>query len=146
MNILLMPYAKPLPNGEKNPKDYPYWEKLVTLMKQAGHTLIQVGVEGEKQLVDDFRKNLPFDKVAELILECDIWLSVDSFGQHLAWDLGKPGIVLFSQSDPNIFGHTENINVLKDRKYLRSNQFWLWTQTTYDINAYVQPQEVFQKL
>ena len=144
--ILIFPYAKKLPNGQKNPKDYPYWKELIALLENANHSLIQVGVEGEEQLVADFRKGLSISELSELIKQCDTWISVDSFGQHLCWDLGKPGIVIFSQSDPNIFGHKENINVLKDRKYLRPNQFWLWTQTTYDIDAYVLPHLIFEKM
>ena len=141
--IIISPYAQKLPNGQENPKNYPYWKELLQLITEP---VIQIGVEGEAQLVDDFRKNLPFSELTKLVNECRTWIAVDSFFQHFCWDLSKPGIVLFSQSDPNIFGHKENINILKDRKYLRQNQFLLWTQTNYDIDAYVPPQEVFQKL
>lgn len=141
--IIISPYAQKLSNGQENPKNYPYWEKLISMIDEP---IIQIGVAGEKALVPDFRTNLPFAELTTLVNECRTWVAVDSFFQHFCWDLNKPGVVIFSQSDPNIFGHTENINVLKDRKYLRPNQFWLWTQTTYDINAYVQPEEVWNKI
>ena len=144
--ILIFPYAKALMNGQENPKNYPYWPELIKLLEDAGHTVVQIGVVGEKPLVADFRQNLSIEELSKLILECDNWIGIDSFGPHLAWSLNKPGIVIFSQSDPNIFGHKENINLLKDRKYLRLQQFWLWTQTNYDINAYVLPEEVFNKI
>lgn len=141
--ILISPYAKQLMNGQENPKNYPYWKELIDMIDQP---IIQIGLEGEKQLVEDFRKNLSLPELAVLVEECDTWIGVDSFFQHFCWDLNKPGIVIFSQSDPLIFGHKEHINLLKDRKYLRQNQFWLWTQTNYDINAYVSPEEVLKSL
>ena len=144
--ILIFPYAKPLLNGEENPKNYPYWSKLIKMLEEAGHHIVQAGIMGEKKLADDFRLNLSIEELSKLILEADHWISVDSFAQHLAWSLGKPGIVIFSQSDPNIFGHKENINILKDRKYLREKQFWLWSQTVYQLDAYVSPEEVFKRI
>jgi len=141
--IIISPYAKALLNGQENPKNYPYWSELIAMIKEP---IVQIGVEGEKQLVEDFRKNLSLTDLASLVKECRTWVSVDSFFQHFCWDLNKPGVVIFSQSDPLIFGHKENINLLKDRKYLREKQFWLWTQTDYDINAYVSPEEVFDKI
>jgi ADP-heptose:LPS heptosyltransferase len=143
--ILIFPYAKQLLNGQENPKNYPIqcWKELLAMIDEP---VVQVGVDGEVQLVPDFRKNLSMADLAKLVKECRTWISVDSFAQHFCWDLDKQGIVIFSQSDPNIFGHKENKNLLKDRKYLRPNQFWLWTQTVYDINAYVSPLEIYQEL
>ena len=141
--IIIAPYAKKVPTGEENPKNYPYWPELIKMIQEP---IIQIGVEGETQLVEDFRKNLTLGQLSELVKECRTWIGVDSFFQHLCWDLGKPGVVIFSQSDPLIFGHPENINLLKDRKYLRPQQFWLWSQCRYDIEAYVRPEEVFSKI
>lgn len=148
MKILIFPFARPLLGGGENPKNYPlhYWKRLISLIESAGHSIIQVGLTGEQQLVNDFRKDLSINELSNLIKVCDTWVGIDSFGQHLCWDLNKPGIVIFSQSDPNIFGHKENINLLKDRKYLRKNQFFLWSQSDYIIDAYVLPEEVFQNL
>jgi hypothetical protein len=64
----------------------------------------------------------------------------------LAWDIGKPGIVLWGQSDPLIFGHPENNNLLKDRKYLREKQFWWWEQCDYNAEAFVRPEEIIKHL
>lgn len=141
--IIIHPFARPLRNGNKNPKDYPYWRELI---EHIDEHIIQVGVDGEEQLVEDFRKNLSIDELSELIDECRTWIGVDSFFQHLCWDLGKPGIVLWGQSDPLIFGHSENINLLKDRKYLRANQFHLWDMTEYKKEAFVEPEEILRHL
>ena len=105
--IIISPFAKKLHSIKNNPKNYPYWKELIELIDEP---IIQVGVEGEEQLVPDFRKNLPIVELKKLIDQCRIWIGVDSFFQHLAWDCNKPGIVLWSVSDPLIFGHPENTN------------------------------------
>lgn len=141
--ILIAPYAQKLRNGKNNPKNYPYWDELIKLIDIP---IIQVGVQGEKQLVTDFRQNLSLDELKELALHCKTWLSVDSFFQHFCWDLGKYGFVLWGQSDPNIFGHPENYNLLKDRKYLREKQFWLWEQAEENDDSFLKPEEVILEM
>ena len=64
--IIISPYAQKLPNGQENPKNYPYWKELLQLITEP---VIQIGVEGEAQLVDDFRKNLPFSELTKLVNE-----------------------------------------------------------------------------
>lgn len=148
MKIVIFPWAKALREDKPHPKNYPYWNELIEKLQDLGHQIIQVGVEGEKQLITDFRKNLSVDDLSSLIKECDTWIGVDSFGQHLGWHLGKKGIAIFGQSDPLIFGHPENINVLKSRDYLREQQFWLWEQADFRADAFVEPDEIikiFQK-
>ena len=141
--ILIAPYSKPLRTGGNNPKNYPYWKELISQIQEE---IIQIGTDEEEQLVPEFRKNLPLGDLRYLIGECRTWISVDSFFQHLAWDCGKKGIVLWGQSDPNIFGHPENINLLKDRSYLREKQFWWWEQCNYREEAFVKPAEVLKYL
>jgi ADP-heptose:LPS heptosyltransferase len=141
--IIIHPFAKPLKNGKVNPKNYPYWKELISKINEP---IVQVGVTGEEQLVDDFRQNLSIKELEALIAECRTWIAVDSFFQHLAWRAGKKGIVLWSVSDPNIFGHPENINLLTDRVNLASNQFLWWEFTEYDENKFVKPDEVINHL
>ena len=143
--ILIHPFAKPLRNGKENPKNYPYWEELIQIIPKSIH-IIQIGVEGEKQLVPDFRKNLSILELRHLLDECKTWIGIDSFFQHLAWDCQKPGIVLWSVSDPLIFGHKENTNLLKDRVYLTKNQFLWWDFTERNPDAFVKPEEVIKYL
>lgn len=141
--IIISPYSKFMRNGAKHPKNYPFWEEV---LKQIKEPVIQVGVSGETQIVSDFRQNLSLPDLAKLVQESKTWMSCDSFFQHFCWDLGKPGVVVFGQSDPNIFGHPENINLLKDRKYLREKQFWIWEQAEYNEDAFVSPEMVIQAL
>jgi ADP-heptose:LPS heptosyltransferase len=144
MKIVLFPWAKKLRNGSNNPKNYPWWPELVLKLQALGHDLIQVGVEGEEQLVDNFRKNLSVSELTDLMKSSDTWICVDSFGQHLGWDLGIRGMAIFGQSDPLIFGHKENVNVLKSRDYLRDQQFWWWEQCEYNADAFVKPDEIIK--
>jgi len=156
MKILISPFAQKLRNGKDNPKNFPYWPELVAKLLDAGFDVVQIGslkdtpIKYENVQPHDhvgtfsFEQNLKLKEVANLIKECDVWISVDSFLQHLcAYHKLKRGIVIFSKSDPNIFGYTRNINILKNRSYLRKHQMWLWEQEEYDKDAFVSAQEVF---
>ena len=141
--IVISPYSRPLSNGKNNPKNYPFWEELISMIKEP---IVQIGVEGEVQLVEDFRKGLPISQLKELLRECRTWISCDSFFQHLAWVEKKKGIVLWSVSDPLIYGHPENTNLLKDRKYLAGNQFLWWEAYDHNEETFVPAREVFKCL
>jgi hypothetical protein len=141
--IIIAPYAQKLRNGNNNPKNYPWWSELISMIDEP---IVQVGIGGETQLVNDFRINLSIAELTDLIPKCRTWISVDSFFQHFAWDLNKPGIVLWGQSDPLVFGHSENTNLLKDRKYLREKQFWWWEQCDYNEDSFVKPEEIVKYL
>ena len=142
--ILIAPYAKQLRNGKQNPKNYPFWDGVIRLL--AGRKIVQIGISGEKPLVEDFRPDLPIAELRKLLQACDTWIACDSFFQHLGWDEGKPGVVLWSVSDPLIFGHPENINLLKSRDCLAPNQFLWWEHTEHDPSKFVSPQTVINAL
>jgi ADP-heptose:LPS heptosyltransferase len=139
--IIISPYSKRLINGKVNPKNYPFWKEFLSLLP-SDFKVVQVGIEGEDQLVPDFRKNLSLNSLKDLIRECDTWVSCDSFFQHLAWSEGKKGVVLWSVSDPIIYGHPENVNLLKSRDFLSENQFLWWELVDYDPNKFVHPHAV----
>lgn len=141
--IIIAPFAKKLRNGSNNPKNYPFWKELINLIDEP---IIQVGVDGEEQLVDDFRKNLSFAELETLVRKSRRWISVDSFFQHFCWDIGVPGIVLWGQSNPKIFGHIENVNLLVHSKYLLKNQFVTWETVPYITECFVNPEEVLRYL
>jgi len=141
--IIISPYSKALLSGKQNPKNYPYWKELIAMIDEP---IVQVGIEGEEQLVSDFRKNLPITELRKLIQECRTWISCDSFFQHLGWDEGKKGIVLWGVSDPLIYGHPENINLLADRKHLAENQFLWWEFVDHQNERFVKPKIVLEHL
>lgn len=140
--ILIAPYAKKMRNNERHPKDYPWWREVVDQLLRDGQHVVQVGTPGEPPLVSDVRQGLSLPELERLVRDCKTWVSVDSFLQHFCWDLKKPGVCIFGQSDPLIFGHPENVNLLKDRKYLRDKQFWMWEQAEARDDAFVGPDEV----
>lgn len=133
--ILISPFTK-------KPKNYPYWKELVRELDD----VVQIGVDGEEQLVDDFRKNLPLKEIEKLVKKCDYWISVDSFLPHLAHHIKKPGVVIWALSDPEIFGYKENLNILKDRKYLRANQFYTWDKELVNEDAFLKPKEIIKQI
>lgn len=107
--------------------------------------LVQIGIDGEPQLVPDFRKGLALTAIKQLVRECKTWVSVDSFLPHLAHHEKKPGIVIWARSDPRIFGYEENENIIKSYDYLRANQFGMWEEETYIPEAFPDPQTVAMK-
>jgi ADP-heptose:LPS heptosyltransferase len=146
MKILISPFAQKLRNGKDNPKNFPYWPELVKLLRDGGFEVIQIGAAKDTPIegIAEFKQNLKLKEIANLIKECDVWISVDSFLQHLnQYYTKKRGIVIFSQSDPKHFGYPLNNNLLKDKKYLREKQFWLWEQCEYNKDAFVSAEEVY---
>jgi len=135
--ILISPHSKPLRNGGNNPKNYPFWREVLKGLN--GQKVLQIGLPEEEKICKDFYFPPNLKSVKELLLECDTWVSVDNFLPHIAHHVKKPGVVIFGQSDPSIFGYKENINLLKSREYLRKDQFQIWEQCEYSPDAFVEP-------
>jgi hypothetical protein len=152
-SVLISPYSNRLRSGAENPKNYPskLWGQIGQWLKIKKIIIHQVGIKGEKKLGDwvhTHHVDLKLPQLAELAGDCDIWLSIDNFFPHFIHNLPnpKPGIVLFSQSDPLLYGYPENNNLLKSRRFLRVNQNGIWEQTVYDSAAYVDPAIVIKEL
>ncbi len=145
--ILIAPFSSKLPDGKENAKNYPYFKELINSLKENGCYIKQIGVSGDPMLgADEIILNASNEKIKELLDESDTFISVDSFLPHLAHYVNKHGIVIFSQSDPEIFGYKENLNLLKSRDYLRKEQFWLWSQTDLNMNSFMPVDEVLDKV
>lgn len=143
--IIISPFPRTLRNGKRNAKEYPYWKELVKLLEQQDK-VVQIGVPNEKQFCKDVKKGLPLRDLMNLIKSCNYWISVDNFLQHMAHHIPKPGVVLWGVSDPNIFGYSENINILKSRDNLRKNQFAMWEEVEYNPNVFVTPNEILERI
>jgi ADP-heptose:LPS heptosyltransferase len=139
--ILVSPWSKMLRDKSYNPKNYPFWPQVIAELKE-DYDIIQIGVNGEQKLVNDFRTNLPMREIKKLILDTKTWISVDNFLPHLAHLLKKPGIVLWGESDPKIFGYPENNNLLKSRSYLRPDQFGIWDGRKHRPEVFVDAEVV----
>lgn len=147
--ILIAPYAARLWSGKPSPKDYPYFPKLVELLNKDGYEVIQIGAKGEDRIsgVSQFITNWPLRKICDLVNESATWVSVDSFLPHLCYCYRlKNGIVLFGQSDPRIWAHSQNINLLRGRDYLRQYQYQSWEAASERHDAFVYAENVIQSV
>jgi len=144
--IIISPWSKLLRTpGKPNPKNPPlvWWKEVVNLLKQKDIYIIQIGINGEEPIgANEIQFNLSLQGLKELTKKCDTFISVDNFFPHLTNLVGKPGIVVWAKSSPKIYGYPTNINLLKDEKYLRTDQFGTWEECNYDLNAFVEPQVV----
>jgi hypothetical protein len=133
--ILISRAISKIRTGDKrNPKDYPFWDRLIELIKEKGLEIKEI--EGE----------LPYPALDKLINESITVVCPDSFIGHYCWYLGKRAIVIFGQSDPVIFGHPENINMLKDRKYLREGQFDFWDAVSFNEETFCPPEDILKEI
>lgn len=145
MRIVIAPYPAKLRNGKTSPKLYPYWPKLVSLLNQEGYEVVQIGVSGERPIegVSQFLAELSFHEIRDLINESALWISVDSWLPHFVHcEKLKPGIALFGQSDPRIWGYPENTNILRGRDFLRRYQYDTWEAAEYLPQAFVYAENV----
>lgn len=147
MKIILCLQAKKLPDGSPNAKTYPleYSKTLIELLKTNEYRLVQIGDLTDVQLpTDNCIFNTSFEKFKSEILSADLVVAVDTYAQHLAWYCNKPCVCIFSKSNPEIFGHKENVNIFKDAKYFRPKQFDYWKTESYDIASFIEPIKVYQ--
>ncbi len=144
-NIVISPFSRPLRSGKKNAKNYPYWKEIINILRSQGYNIIQVGVEGEEDLgTGNFLKNIPFKKLKILLEQSYFWISVDNFINHFGSYINKKGVVIFGKSDPKIFGYEKNVNILKDRKYLRKDQFGIWDTEDFSEEVFLSPEKVVE--
>jgi len=134
MKILIAKETNQLRSGKVNAKLYPFWAEFYALAKE--HQFIEINSKlNTKQLI-------------ELVNSVDCVISIDSFLPHfIKYHNLKPRvIVLWGQSDPLIFGYPDNINLLKDRKYLRPDQFGWWEDLNANNEAFVSPETLLGAL
>lgn len=143
--VVISPFSKKLRNGKNNAKNFPYWPELLARLDDSCH-IVQIGANGENRLTGDFRTGLSLAEVTELVKACDFWISVDSFLPHLAHHIHVPGVVLWGLSDPNVFGYAENLNLIRDRKLLRKDQFLYWEEEPFNEGAFLGAEDVFNQI
>lgn len=149
--ILMSCWSKPCRDGKWNAKSpsKEWWTKVAKFLKDEGFDVWQCGQGPEIKLkfVDRYLWDKDLWALGEDIKICNAWISVDNFFHHWAClQFKKSGIVIWSQSDPDIFGHPENVNLLKDKKFLRARQFAQWEEAVYDASAFIFPETVVEKV
>jgi hypothetical protein len=145
--ILISPYSKKVVTLNNNAKNYQYFSELIELLNKNNFYTIQVGIKDEPLIgCEEIKFDKSLDELSILIMDCHTWISVDNFFHHLAWKLNKRGNVIFGPSDPLVYGHPENNNILKDRKYLHPNQFAIWENIVFNEHAFENAEIIFRKL
>lgn len=145
--ILISPYSRVLRNAALNPKNYPYWDDVIRGI-QSSYDVRQLAY-GMEVTLSTLSYTIRYETIKEAeraIQKCDYFLSVDNWVHHYAHLIDKQGIVIWTRSDPNLFGYTEQINLLKDRKYLRTKQFEWWENDTYEKDAFIDPNVVISAI
>jgi hypothetical protein len=141
--IIISPYSQKMREGSKtpiNPKNYPYWQEVIDLIYKE-YIIIQIGITNDilfNNIHESFL-SLKLSDLRELVNCADLLMSIDNFFTHFChfYFPHRKGIVLWGKSDPKIFGYDHNINLIKDRKYLRNNQFDIWESEFYDKECFV---------
>jgi len=147
--IALSLFSRETPSGKPSPKSYPWYLELTEALNNSGYYTIQVGIQKEKDIGAIVRWNdLSAEGLVKTAREIDSYISVDNFFPHLMqyYAPEKRGIVIFSQSNPLIFGYPTNKNLLKDKKYLKNDQFSFWDSTVSIKAAFVSPEIVVTSL
>ena len=133
MKILIFPCDRKLRNGQDNPRSYHRWNEVIKLLKEKNHEVEVCGV-------------IPLPELKDKLKACDWVVTIDGFIQHFCWKLKVKCAVVWSLSDPLIFGHNENVNLLKDRKYLRKLQFKTWEGEKVNKDSFVTPEEIVEAI
>lgn len=145
-NLFLSPHAASI--GRQNPKDYPFFAEVLDGLQNAFH-VVQLGREGEEIVphVNEVCFDLPLGHlVRRLKAEAALVVSVDNAIQHLCWRYKIPCLCIFSKSDPKIFGHKENTNLLKDRKHLSRTQFNVWLSQDVDMDSFIDAPKIVAQI
>lgn len=149
MNIILSLFSRNKPDGSPCAKNYPWCRELVELLKANGHTLTQIGADGEEKLnVDQILFNLDFKTLRNLLEVNDTAICVDNFFPHFSnyYEQNKKLIVLFGPSSSDIFGYPTNCNLIKDKRRIRLNQFEYWDKVKQDESQFVKPETILEEV
>lgn len=147
--IIISPYSSKLRDGRPSPKDYPYWKEVVAMLQlEYNLPIIQVGIKGEQQIsnVKIFIQNLPMQKLRDLVLKSTFFISVDNFLPHFAHYYQKSGVVLWSYSNPILFGYPENLNLYTSEKYFKEKQFESWDYPLLPYPKYLTAGDIIKKI
>ena len=129
-----------LPDGRVAPsaKMYPleWWAEVLKALPE--HQFFQIGMQGDP-VINGAMVYFNMDEagIRALAAKCEYIVCCDSFLQHMLAPTYRKIIVLWSKSNPDIFGYSHNTNLLKDKELLRPDQYGIWPQCPYDPNAFI---------
>jgi ADP-heptose:LPS heptosyltransferase len=89
------------------------WEQLIRLLP--GFTFIQLGASDEPRVKGavDMLGKISVRAGMGIVKYSKCLVGVDSFWAHVASALDVPGVVLFGDSTPVVWGHESNLNIYK---------------------------------
>lgn len=134
--------------GTHKAKCYPYWNELVLLLSEH-YRCIQVGIGAYERIPGcEYVWDKPLKEVEDLALDVGYFIAIDNFLHHMAYQFKIPGVVIWGPSDPLIFGYESQGNIIKDRKYLRKDQFgfyrdYIWE---HDKDGWYSAEEVYGRI
>jgi hypothetical protein len=124
-------------------KTYPFWNILIDNLKEAGYKVVQFKFKNEPSYNNVDEVITPsFPTIVELLKDPDSYLiSNDSFIPHLlnVYLPTKKNFVLFGCTNPDIYGYSQNINILKSKSFLVENQFTVLKDLQPNKNMWIEP-------
>lgn len=163
-NIYISPFSKPLRNEKYNSKNLKpeKWDNIVKIFKDKNFNIFQIGQGSEYKIknVDTYIFDKNFWDLKNIINNDNILISVDNFFPHFVnyinfinskKNLTKMNVI-WSKSNPNIYGYKYNNNIFKNEKYFRSlnqgvdNQFSIWEYCEYDENSFLDEETIVNKI
>lgn len=115
-------------------------------LHDAGNSTTQIGRTGEASVwCIEHGFDLDWKQMKTLLDGADLFVTVDTFFCHFAAYHNRSGVVIYSQSDPKIFGYEHNTNLFKPQ-YFRTQQYQLWSMTPYIAEAFPTVDEVFKAI
>ena len=126
------------------PKDW--WQNLVNrMMAPPGIEMIQLVSKDSEALANVNVHKGTLASIEELIKSVDGFVTIDSFLQHMVAKIRPEmiGVVVWTVSDPDIFGYPANYNVV-NRQYLRADQYNIWPDAPYNFNAIPKAEDVLK--
>jgi ADP-heptose:LPS heptosyltransferase len=100
-------------NSKNNEWPLVSWEQLVKEMPE--YTFIQVGIKGESRVrgTVDLLGKYSFRQTLALLEHAHSFVGVNSSFSHATNAFNTPGVVLFGATNPELWGHPNNINLYK---------------------------------
>lgn len=146
--IVIQPYSRKFKEMKIHPKEYPYWEELLKMIKEKyKYTIFQLGVKDEVKIngVDIMLPDLKMEDIVKIVDNALFFICIDSFLHHLAncHEIKTKGFVIWGLSDPEKFGYPQFTNILKDREYLRKNPYLWWKDEEVNTDAFYEADVVF---
>jgi len=122
-------------NSAGKAKEWPFFEELISLNPEVN--FVEVLIEGQNPTKGAAAMYGTRKEILQELKDSDMFISIDSWLQHLAsMQTDKLGLVIFSRSNPAIFGYPKFANVFENTKYFKSNPYEAWSPVDIMTEAF----------